>query len=361
MNQIANIGATPRLVVQRPIMQANIDRMAAAARAGGRNVRPHFKTSKMIEVAQRQIAAGAIGMTCATVGELEALVAAGITDLFWAYEPVGEVNVAAVLDLARRADLKIGIDSMAVARPLSEAAVQAGISLTYLMEIDSGMHRAGVAPEAAAKLHAELRQLPGLTLAGIFTHEGHLYGIPDLTARAEAGRALGAAMAGIAATLRATGSACTTVSVGSTPAAASAPFVEGVTELRPGTYVFNDDNQTFLDVCTHDQCAVTVMSRVISRPRPGAAIIDAGLKAMSSDKSLRSSRFGTVAGMPDIAFETAYEEHGLLTGPGADRLSVGDLLAIVPNHVCGAVNMWSSALVADGARIEDEWAIVGRH
>ncbi len=362
MIPIPQVDRTPRLVVEEPVLDANIERMAGAiVRHGGRALRPHFKTSKMVEVARRQIAAGATGMTCATAGELSALVDAGFTDLFWAHQPVGDGKVRAVIDLARRCDLRIALDSMAAAQPVSDAAEAAERTISWLLEIDTGLGRAGVLPADAVPVAQSLSNLPGLRFQGIFTHEGHLYQTRDVAERAAAGTALGETMAATADALRHAGLDCPTVSVGATPAAASAPFAQGVTEARPGTYVFNDDNQTFLGVATHEQCAVRVIARVVSRPRAGGAIIDAGLKAMSSDRSLRHDGFGTPAGYDRLAFDGAYEEHGLLTGPDADRLEVGDLVAIIPNHVCGAVNMWSSALVTRDGDIIDEWSIVGRH
>ncbi len=358
----AGVGLTPRLVLDEAVMLDNVARMAKAVIAeGGRRLRPHFKTSKMIEVANAQRASGAIGFTCATVAELEALIGAGVDDLLWAHEPVGDEKVAAAIDLNRRAKVAVAIDSPAVAKPLSQAAAAAGMTLPYLVEIDTGLGRAGVKPDAAVAFAKEISTLPGLRLEGVFTHEGHLYGVRDAGERAVAGTALGATLAGVGRALRDAGFPADVVSVGSTPAAASAPFADGVTEARPGTYVFNDGNQAFLGAATRDQCAVHVVACVVSRPRPGAAVIDAGLKAMSSDRSLTGHGFGVVEGFPDVTFDAAYEEHGLLTGPGADRLRVGDLVAILPNHVCGCVNMWSSALVVRDGAVADEWKVVARH
>ncbi len=358
----AGVGLTPRLVLDEAIMTENIVRMAKSITAdGGRRLRPHFKTSKMIEVANLQRANGAIGFTCATVAELEALIGAGVSDLLWAHQPVGAEKVAAVIALNRRARVAVAIDSSAVAQPLSQAAAAAGITVPYLIEIDAGLGRAGVAPDDAVRLATEIASLPGLVLDGVFTHEGHLYGVRDVEERAAAGTDLGRRLARVGHNLRAAGFAANVVSTGSTPAAASAPFAEGVTEARPGTYVFNDANQVFLGAATRAQCAVHVIASVVSRPRAGAAVIDAGLKAMSSDRSLTGSGFGVVEGIPDVTFDTAYEEHGLLTGPGADRLNVGDRVAILPNHVCGCVNMWSSSLIVRDGAVAAEWKIVARH
>lgn len=362
MTRIPEIGLTPRLVLNENIMRSNIARMAdMVGKSAGVTLRPHFKTAKMIEVARAQIDAGAIGHTCATVAELEALHAAGMSDLFWAHQPVGRAKVAAALSLAKRAKLRIALDSVQAALPLSESARAQNLVLDYMLEIDAGLGRAGVLPENAVSTVSAIARLPNLNLCGVFTHEGHLYGTPDVKKRAIAGRRVGETMVQTAVAIRDAGFECETVSVGSTPSSASAPFVEGVTEARPGTYVFYDDNQTYLGACTHDDCAVSIVARVVSRPRKNEAIIDAGIKAMSSDKSLRGNGFGFVHGFDDIAFPTAYEEHGLLVGTGADTLNVGDLVKIIPNHVCGAVNMWSKALIIKDGTLTGEWNIVARH
>ncbi|WP_164730548.1 alanine racemase [Pelagibacterium montanilacus] len=355
-------GATPRLVLDATIMDANIAAMAGAVRArGSLALRPHFKTNKMIEVARRLMDGGAVGLTCATIAELEALIAAGITDLFWAQEPVGEAKVQAAIALNRKARVAVGLDSLAAAQPLSEAASAQGVTVPYLIEIDSGMGRAGLAADRVPALARQLDTLPGLERAGIFTHEGQLYGVADPAERARAAKAVGESMVAIAEALRGAGLDCPVVSTGSTPGGADSARVDGVTEVRPGTFVFMDANQMTIERCAEADCAVSVLATVMSRPRPGAAIIDAGLKAMSSDRAISGSGFGRIKGHPGIAFGTAYEEHGLLTGADVDRLSVGDQVEIIPNHVCGAVNMWSRALVRQNGAIVDEWSIVGRH
>lgn len=352
---------TPALRLDIDRMRRNIDRMASAVRDSGCALRPHFKTSKMIEVARAQKAAGAVGFTCATAAEVFALLDAGFDDLFWNQPPVGAVRIEQALRANRRGRVSLALDSLVAARPLSAAAVEAGVTLPCRLEIDTGMARAGVLPEDAAKLASELWALPGLSFEGIFTHEGQLYGITDKAARRKAAIEVGKTMVGIAADLRDLGLGCDVVSVGSTPGGAETAAVDGVTEARPGTYVFMDANQLHLGSCTIEDCAVRVEATVLGRPRPGAAIIDAGLKAMSSDRSLTAHGFGLVEGHANISFDTAFEEHGLLTGEGADSLSVGDRVFIIPNHVCGAVNMHSRVHVTSQGRVVDTWSTTGRH
>lgn len=357
--------ATPALLVDVERMERNVARMAAAIGAAGVALRPHVKTSKLLQVIGRQRDAGAVGFTCATPGEVDALLRAGFDDVLWAHQPVGAAKVAFALDAHRRATaaggrLRVALDSRAAAEPLSRAAVEAGVELPFLLEVDTGLGRAGVAPEAVAQA-AHALALPGLRLEGAMTHEGHAGAhVGDRAAIERTARAAAEAMVGAGEVLRALGVADPVVSVGSTPGAASAPFVPGVTEARPGTYVFYDANQVAMESATWDDCAVTVLARVVSRPRADVAIVDAGLKAMSGDGAAGGRRgWGRPLGL-DADFTVAFEEHGVLAGPGAGALRVGDLVRVVPNHVCGAVNMWSQAHAVRDGEVMERWSIVGR-
>jgi D-serine deaminase-like pyridoxal phosphate-dependent protein len=223
-----------------------------------------------------------------------------------------------------------------------------------------------VEPQGALALAAEIAGLPGLRLRGVLAHEGHLYGYgaDHLALDAEAGDSA-RRLVEVAEGLRAAGHATDVVSVGSTPGLAASPYVAGVTEARPGTYVYNDGNQLRLGTCTLDDCALTVLARVVS-VHAGRAIIDAGSKAMSSDAVSAENGYGLVldiSGEPlvGVAFARANEEHGFLVGPGTSSLAVGDLVRILPHHACATVNMWSevAAVQADGTY--ERWPVIARH
>ena len=357
----AGVDETPVLAVDEAKLRRNIRRMASQMKEAGRDLRPHFKTSKMIPAARMQAEAGAVGFCCATAAELEALINAGFTDLLWAHQPVGPAKVRAAINFNRRARVMVALDSPAVAAPLSQAAAAAAVAVPFLLEVDTGLGRAGVSPQDAPAVARRLAGLPGLEPAGVMTHEGHVsaHGA-DRPALEEAGRRAGRALAEAAKNVWAAGIKADIVSVGSTPAATSSPFADGVTEARPGTYVFHDANQVFYGSAAWEDCALTVIARIVSRPGPERAVIDAGRKAMSSDLSPDGGGFGVLPGR-DVRFERAYEEHGVLTGPGADRLRVGDLVSIIPNHACQTVNMWSGAAVARDGALADRWDIVARY
>lgn len=358
---------TPTLVIDRARMTANIDTMAGAMRAAGVALRPHFKTSKMLEVARMQFAAGAVGFTCATGAEVAALLADGFTDIFWANSPATTEKARLAADFNRSAHVAIGIDSLALGQLLQHAGAEAGVTIPCLLEIDTGMHRTGVQPEEALELAAALAALDHVRIEGVYMHEGQLASIrgsrPELR---DAGTEAANALVEVAEQLRAAGHTITTVSVGSTPGWDSAPLAAGVTEARPGTYVFFDANQVRLGSAGIDQCALTVLTTVVKANGVDRVLVDAGIKAMSSDRSNRGDTFGlplTRDGLLDdsLTFGVAYEEHGAMEGPSAGALRVGDTVRVLPNHACGVVNMWSRIYVIDDNEVVDVWTPVARH
>lgn len=357
---------TPALLVDVDRLERNISRMAATFAGTGIALRPHVKTSKCWPVVRRQLDAGAVGLTCSTAAEVAWLRDMGVADLLWAHVPIGPRKVEFVVAAAAGGWLTVSLDSVEAARPLSAAAHAAGVAVPFVLEVNTGQARLGVDPESARRIAADIVALPGLRLRGVLTHEGHIAGEADRASLERAGRTAGELLAQTADELRQAGHEIELVSVGSTPGATSAPFAGGVTEARPGTYVYYDANQARLGSCTLDDCALTVLARVVSVQRPGRAITDAGIKAMSSDSIGAAGSVGLacdlcVTPLPDVAFADANEEHGFLLGDGASRLRVGDLVRLVPNHACGATNMWSHVYAVRGDEILDDWPISARH
>ena len=356
---------TPTLVVDRAVMEHNILEMAERMRHLGVALRPHWKTSKMVEAARLQEQAGCVGFTCATPTEVECLLDHGYTDLTWAHQPVGAAKVGFAVEANRRGRVRVALDSVEAAIPLSRAGRAAGVPVPYLIEVDTGLGRAGIAPARVVELAGQLARLDCLRLEGIITHEGHLrvHG-SDRAGLEEEGRSVGETMVDVADALRRGGFEAGVVSVGSTPGSTSTPAVSGITEARPGTYVFHDANQVEMGSAPLRQCALTVAARVVSTPRPGAAIIDAGTKSLSGDGPLTGVGFGRIldrdGAYADIRFPRANEEHGVLEGPAVEDLEVGDMVRVIPNHACATVNMWSRALLVDQDGGLEEWEIRAR-
>ena len=352
---------TPALLVDVDRLDRNLDRMAKALAGKGIALRPHVKTSKCWEVVRRQLGSGAIGMTCSTPAEVAWLRSKGVADLLWAHVPVGPRKVEFAVAAARAGGLTIALDSVEAALALSGH----GGTFPFVLEVDTGHGRLGVLPDRAVEVASAIAELPGLRLRGVLTHEGHVGAAPDRARLERAGTEAGHTLVRTAEALRAAGHDVSIVSIGSTPGATTAPFVPGITEARPGTYAYYDANQVRIGSCTLDDCALTVLARVVSRRPDGTAIIDAGVKAMSSDTIGVTGFVGRVVG-PDggrgaIGFPEANEEHGFLRGPGAAALRVGDLVRIVPNHACGTTNMWSHVYAVSGGDVLDDWPIAGRY
>jgi D-serine deaminase-like pyridoxal phosphate-dependent protein len=353
---------TPALLLDAATMQGNIDHMARLYADARVRHRPHIKTTKCLEVARRQRAAGAIGFTCQTAAEVRLLLADGIDDLLWAQQPVGPSRVELAIEANRCSRVTCVVDSLEVAAPLSREAARRETTVPVVIEVDTGQGRCGVLAASADELAAAIERLPGLRLRGVMTHEGHVgAGAPARSEVRARGRQAGSLLAGVAARLRRQGHPIDVVSVGSTPAADSAPMVAAVTEARAGTYVFNDANQLRLGSCQLEECALTVLSTVVSNQGRDHVIIDAGLKAMSADPAATDGGYGIVLDRDGVEFPIANEEHGFLSGPARSGVSVGERLRILPNHACGTVNMWSSYWVVDGDDVVDRWQIGARY
>ena len=330
--------STPYLLVEEAVVRRNIRREADMARRCGVALRPHIKTHKIPELAAWQVQAGACGITVAKLGEAEAMVEGGIQDVFMAYPVIGGDKVERALRLARRCRLILAVDSLVGAEALSRAAVQQALPpVEVRLEIDTGLRRTGAPYEAALPLAKQVAALPGLRLTGIYTFRGAmLQGRPtdDLAA---AGREEGELMAALADGLRAAGLDIQDVSVGSTPTAPYAAQVPGVTEVRPGTYLFHDRHLVDSGVCALEDCAAWLMVTVVSRPSEDLCIIDGGSKTFPTDV-VEDGTYGQFQ-KPGLVLSRLSEEHGMVTVEGPYQPQIGEQLAVLPNHICTAVNL----------------------
>ena len=356
---------TPEIVIDLDVVRANIDRAAAAARAAGVTVRPHVKTHKLPRIAQLQVEAGAVGIQVAKLGEAEVMADAGIRDILVGYPIVGEAKLARLADLAGRVAISVTLDADEVAAGISRVAAARGLTIRALVELDTGMHRLGLEPGAEAADFAErVAALPGLELAGVFTHEGHVY----TRARddAERERLTGEACAAAVETaqeIRRRGHAAPVVSVGSAGTFRFAIRCPGVTEVRPGTYVFNDRSQIAQGAATDADLAAVIVATVVARPKPDRIVVDAGTKVLTSDRMLvldPPATFGRVLGHDDWDLVRLSEEHGVLEIPASAGVRIGDRLAIVPNHVCPTINLANAVTVVEGGRVTGRWPVAAR-
>lgn len=352
---------TPALLVDRELMEATIGRMAAIARRAGVQLRPHAKTHKTPQIGRLQIAAGSPGLTVAKVGEAEMFVEAGIDDLFIAYPVYGEAKWERICRLAKRATLRVAADSYELLDGLSRVAVRHGVRIPVRLEVDSGFGRSGLqSAEATLALARQMERLRGVELVGLMGYGGQAASQPDDEGVRRVGREEGEGLVAIAGALRQAGFAAPEVSAGGTPSGPHVARVPGITEIRPGTYVFSDRTQVALGWSGIEECALTVLVTVVSRPTATRAIVDGGSKTFSSDRAARSEGFGAVLGQPDYQLGWLTEEHGMLSVPADADLPIGSRLRIVPNHVCAAVNLHDRLHIVRGDRVEEIWPVAAR-
>jgi D-serine deaminase-like pyridoxal phosphate-dependent protein len=342
---IAKEIGTPSLVVDLAVVERNIAHLQALCDAKGLKNRPHIKTHKSTLLAKMQIAAGATGITCQKIGEAEAMAEAGLDDIFISYNLLGEEKMTRLARLLQTGiRLSVAADNSTVVEHLATAGQQAGVPLRVLVEVDNGRKRAGVetAGEAIA-LARQIAAMPGLAFEGIM-----LYPPEDGMDIANA------FLAEVTAALAADGIAITTVSSGGTPNLATLGAIKGQTEHRSGTSIFNDRMMMAAGVASLDDCALTICTTVVSRGAPERGILDAGSKVFTTETGWGLKGHGLILEHPEAQVARFAEEHGFLDLSACnDRPKVGDVVRVVPNHVCPVVNVVGQlVLVRDGAIVE---------
>ena len=342
---------TPAVLVDIDIAKRNIDRFQAYANQHGLKVRPHIKTHKLPAIAELQLDAGAVGVTCQKISEAAAMAAgsARIDDILITYNILGDDKLAALLALSKKVKLAVVADGPEVIDGLSKAFASAGAVITVLVECNTGANRCGVAtPQAAALLAQRIHDAPGLAFGGLMTY-------PPVGGAA----AVQAFMSEAKALIEAQGMSVPTITSGGSPDMLSAHLAPIATEFRPGTYVYNDRSLVARGNCGWEDCALTVLATVVSVPAPNRAIVDAGSKTLTSDL-LGLSGYGHVLGRPDIAIDQLSEEHGRLTSDGDIGLTVGQRIRIVPNHACVVTNMVDAVHILRDGRYSATWPVAAR-
>ena len=344
---------TPLAVVDEVVLERNLARMAKLAAERGVRLRPHAKTHKSAEVARRQLAHGAVGLTAATFVEAHVFAAAGVRDLLLAHPPAGPVKLARLSELAQAVPrLAVALDDLEIARGLPA-------EVEVLWEVDTGLHRIGTAPGSptVAAVERLVDAIGPRRFRGLITHAGHAYGATTQEERRKAASAETQGLLTTAQMLRANGVEVRELSVGSTPTAGLA-LEDGITEMRPGTYVYGDANQVTLGSQSLDECALGVVGTVVSTPAPDRAVVDSGSKSLSADLRVPGlSSFGLVLGRDHLTVARLSEEHAVLTSADGTGLELGDRLLIVPAHACTTVNLHPAILFVSAAG-EGRWSPV---
>ena len=329
---------TPAVLIDLGVAKRNIERYQTWCDEHGLALRPHVKTHKLPRLARMQLDAGAVGIVAQKVSEAEVMVDAGIDDVLITYNVLGPAKLSRLRALAERtAKLTVVADNATTVDGLSGAFADASRALPVLVECDTGAGRCGVqAPRDALALARRIDGAPGLTFAGLMTYPP-----------TGGGAAVAAFVAEAKALLEGAGLACPTVSSGGSPDMWRAHEVPGVTEVRIGTHVYNDRSLVERGTCALEDCALHVLTTVVSVPAPGRAVIDAGSKALTSDL-FGLEGHGRVIGRDGVRVDSLSEEHGVLRWEdGSTPFAVGNRVRVLPNHACPVSNLFDAVWLVE--------------
>lgn len=333
--------STPAVIVDLDIAERNIRRMAEEARNAGIRHRPHIKSHKSVYFARKQLEAGSTGITCAKLGEAEVMAEAGIDDILIAFPIIGEDKQERLYQLAQKVKVTTVADSVEGATAVSEVGERLGRRIPLYIEVDGGIGRCGRQPgEDTLQFAQRIQSLPGIEITGLLSYAGQIYGEESREEIRSTARQEAATLKNTADLLREAGIDVPVVSGGSSLSSKFAGELEGVTEIRAGNYIFHDVGQLSMGMITVDDCALRVITTVVSVPAPGRAIIDAGSKTLTTDTMPFSKGFGYIVEHPDIEIFKLNEEHGFLSyDPASVSLHIGQHLTIIPNHACVLPNL----------------------
>jgi len=348
--QIAELDS-PSVLIDLDIMERNLRRWQEHCNAAGIASRPHVKTHKIPELARLQISLGAKGINCQKLGEAEVMADAGLDDILVSFNLIGAAKLARAVALARRIKLSVVCDNDVVADGLSDAFAAAGMRLDVLAEVDTGGARNGLqTPQDVVAFAERLSNRPGLRFAGLMTYppKGKVAEVRAFLS--EAGELC-----------RRQGLEPKVVSTGGTPDMWKASGYGGVTEHRAGTYIYNDRMMVAAGAATLEDCAMTVLATVVSRPTPDRAVLDSGAKSLAADLLGPGQGHGHIREYPDALIEQLHEEHGVVDlSRCTGRPTIGERLRIVPNHTCVVTNLHDRVWGVRGETVEKAWDVAAR-
>lgn len=340
---------TPAIWADLDVVERNLTRMGEYCKEHNLVLRPHIKTHKVPELAWRQLESGAAGITCAKVTEAAVMASAGLDDILLAYPLWGEHKWRNLLVLTERANVCVVTDSAAHAEATAAALGDDRKAISYLIEINAGGNRTGLALDSSLAGNVARIADSGIPVRGIMLYPGHVR-----QATEQELQKLSEQIAAARAAFSRAGVTVEVVSGGSTPTAFYSHLVKGLTEIRPGTYIFNDLNYHSLGACKLEDCALRVRCRVVSTSVADTAILDGGSKTFSDAASMAGHGFGRIDQYPDAVCEKMNEEHGYVrTGGCQTKPNTGELVDVIPNHVCTTVNMHRVLHLVRGGEVEE--------
>lgn len=345
---------TPALLLDAAALKANIQRMADFFSKRHCKLRPHFKSHKCTTIAKLQMNAGAIGITCAKLGEAEVVADAGIRNILIANQIVGPLKIRRLIELCRRAEPMVAVDSVDNVKMLSELAAAAGIVVGVLVEVDIGMGRCGVAPgQPAVELARLVSASPGLKFQGLHGYEGHCVDLRDETERTDKMHISLKALVGTRRLLESSGLRVNIVSGGGTGTYTINGDYDGIDEVQAGSYAAMD--WWYGDIRPEFKQAMSILVTVISRPNPKLIVIDVGRKGVGGE--MGSPRVRNLAGAQAASWS---EEHITITVPADAAIKIGDRIEIIPSHGCTTSNLYSEFVVYQNGQVTGKWPIEGR-
>ncbi|PKL26339.1 MAG: amino acid processing protein [Spirochaetae bacterium HGW-Spirochaetae-2] len=353
--------ATPYVTIDMDIVDSNIHKMLDTVERYGIRHRPHIKTHKSSFIAKKQLEAGCCGITCAKLSEAEVMAKHGITDILIAFPIIGSLKLERLGKLIGIADIKTIVNSLEGAKGLSNLGVEIGKIISVYIEIDGGLNRGGVLPGIPTLEFAEsIRDLPNLTIDGLMYYGGTIYAENSQEEIIRKSRQERDDLVMTQKLLCSHGFSIKVLSTGSSYSSRNAQYLEGVTEVRAGNYVFNDASTLWPGLVKLKDCALSVWSTVVAKPDTNTLIIDAGSKTLTSDTGAFTKGYGYIVGHEDFQLFKLNEEHGFVRTTGPTNLTIGDVLQIIPNHSCVIPNLnWHVYAVIDG-KIEHQIQIEAR-
>jgi D-serine deaminase-like pyridoxal phosphate-dependent protein len=356
---------TPFVYIDLDVLERNIAVMAGGARQAGIGVRPHAKAHKTLEIARRQLEAGAIGLTVAKLSEAAVFIDAGVETSYLIAQPfVGASKVRWALELAERCELLLSVDDLRLAEQLGAQACAVGGALDVVLVVDATEYgRFGVPLDLARPVAGAVAAIPGLQLRGIESYPGNLYSIFDADDAERVTYQDADGLSGLAADLEHDGLPCDVVSTGNTPASQrlfASGLPPGITEVRPGNYVFRDREQMALGSAHAEETALSVVTSVVSAPVEGRGVVDAGLKTLSGAALDPDDGFGGITNRTGVSLDGLWEECGRVRVGAGEALVPGERLRVTPNHACEVPNLAEILFVGRENRIDEAWRPVAR-
>jgi len=346
---------TPALLIDLDLVDENISVMAGYFRGVDSGLRPHVKTHKTPILAHKQLEAGAIGITCAKLGEAEVMRAGGIEDILIANQIVGPLKTEKLANLAKHAHITVAVDNLDNIKMLSDAASHKGIKLGALIEIDIGMGRCGVEPgQEALELARNIVQSPGLHFHGLMGYEGHIIFEAHLDKKEKEARSAIGLLLDTKQLLESDGIEVSTISCGGTGTYDIVSSIPGVTEVQAGSYITMDGK--YHETRHEFKCALTLLTTVISIHEGGRVIVDCGRKSLSQDFGMSK-----IVDFEGVGLQSLSEEHGILElGRSDAQFKIGQKIEVLPNHGCTTINLHDNFIGIRNAKVEVVWPIAAR-